>query len=173
MMLKVCVVTVAVASAAAPVAQAAPPSFPDFTGFAVVTDTHQVLYRGGPQQTVKFSTPDGVYCGISALDGTGPVTRCYGPLPGLRGLAVTTDSTATTPCDFGVAQLRSANEGVLSSYRGDCPSDLAGADVMTVGQKVVMGSTTCGIAAGNVTACLDKSDGGHGFVLQLSGSWTF
>ncbi|MGB8406247.1 MAG: hypothetical protein WCE30_19480 [Mycobacterium sp.] len=173
MKLRVCVVAAVLAGTGIPVAHAAPPNFPDFTGFALVTDTHQVLYRGGPQQTVKFSTSDGVYCGISALDGTGPVTRCYGPLPGLRGLPVTADSTASSPCDFGVAQLRSANAGVVSSFRGECPSDLAGADVMTVGQKVVVGSTTCGITAGNVTACLDKSDGGHGFVLQPSGPWTF
>lgn len=173
MKVKVCAAAAVLVGAAAPLAQAAPPNFPDFTGFAVVTDTHLAPYRGGSPQTVKFSTPDGVYCGIDTLAGTGPAARCYGPLPGIQGLAVTTDPNAAASCDFGVAQLHSANSGVISSFRGDCPSDLAGAKVLAVGQKVVVDAITCGVAMGNITACIDRTDGGHGFVLQPSGSWTF
>lgn len=158
----------------APAAQAAPPpNFPDFTGFAVVTDTHQGTYHGESLRVVRFATPDGVFCGISALGQVGNSVRCYGRIPGLQAVAVTTDRYSPSPCDFGVAQLHAASPGVLSQVSGDCPTDLAGSAPLAVGQKVVVGSTTCGIAAGDVTACIDKTDGGHGFVLTPAGSWTF
>lgn len=159
----------------APTAQAAPPppNFPDFTGFAVVTDTHQDTYHGESLRVVRFATPDGVFCGISALGQVGNSVRCYGRVPGLQAVAVTTDRYSQSPCDFGVAQLHAASPGVLSRVSGDCPTDLAGSAPLEVGQQVVVGSTTCGVAAGDVTACLDQTDGGHGFVLTPAGSWTF
>jgi hypothetical protein len=170
----VCAVAVAVALVPTPAAQAAPPpNFPDFTGFAVVTDTHGGLYQGGTSEVVTFAAPDGVLCGIYPLGGFGNSVRCYGSIPGSQGLAVTVDPTASAPCDFGTAQLRSANPGVINRITGDCPSGLAGATPMAAGQKVWVGTTTCGVAAGNVTACYDTTDGGHGFVLQPAGSWSF
>ncbi|KAB7752358.1 MULTISPECIES: hypothetical protein [Mycobacteriaceae] len=158
----------------APSAHAAPPpNFPDFTGFNVVTNTHLTTYQRTDQQMVKFSTPDGLACLLSTLSGTGPVVRCYGPVPGMAGLGVTVDPTAKAPRDFGVAQLHAANAGTVSNYRGDVPADLAGAPLLAPGEKVTLATTTCGVVAGGVTACIDTTDGGHGFVLQPSGSWTF
>lgn len=167
-------VAAGVAVAICPAAQAAPPpNFPDFTGFAVVTDTHQGGYHRQVAEVVKFATPDGVLCGINALGGVGNSVRCYGSVPGLQAVAVTSDPTAVSPCDFGVAQLHSASPAVLSQVNGDCPTDLADSAPLSVGQKVVVGTTTCGVAVDDVTACIDKTDGGHGFVLRPSGSWTF
>ncbi len=158
----------------APLAHAAPPpNFPDFTGFNVVTTTHLATYQRTDQQVVKFSTPDGLSCLLSSLAGTAPVVRCYGPVPGMTGLGVTADPTAKAPRDFGVAQLHAANPGTVSSYRGDHPADLAGAAVLAPGEKVTFLTMTCGVAPGDVTACIDTTDGGHGFVLQPTGSWTF
>jgi len=158
----------------APLAQAAPPpNFPDFANFDIVTNTHLAAYRNTTQQLVKFSTPDGLYCNIGALASAGTTVRCYGPVPGTAGLAVTADPTAKTPCDFGMAQLHGANEGTISRYRGDCPTDMAGAPLLAPAQKVSLASTTCGVAPGSVTACIDSTDGGHGFVLQPTGSWVF
>lgn len=174
MKLTVFLVAGGVAVAVCPSAQAAPPpNFPDFTGFAVVTDSHQGDYHREATEVVKFATPDGVFCGINALGGVGSSVRCYGPVPGLQDLAVTAVPTALSPCDFGVAQLHSASPAVLSQINGDCPTDLTGSAPLSVGQKVVVGTTTCGVAADNVTACIDKTGGGHGFVLRPSGSWTF
>lgn len=173
MRLTVCVVAGVVATLCAPAADAQPPNFPDFAGFAVVTDTHLSLYLVGTQQTVRFSTPDGLYCGINTLGGVGESVRCYGPVPGMRGLPVIADPMVAKPCDFGVALLRSANPGEVTSYRGECPSDLSGAAALLPGQMVSLKSTTCGVAPGNVTACIDSTVGGHGFVLKPSGSWTF
>ncbi|MEN4449453.1 hypothetical protein [Mycobacterium sp. SM3041] len=158
----------------APLAQAAPPpNFPDFANFDVVTNTHLTAYRNTTQQVVQFSTPDGLYCDIGALAAVGTTVRCHGPVPGTAGLAVTADPNAKTPCDFGLAQLHGANEGTISRYRGDCPTDMAGAAVLAPKQKVSLGTATCGVAPGGVTACIDTTDGGHGFVLQPTGSWTF
>jgi hypothetical protein len=172
--MKLTACAVAVALLVAPAAHAAPPpNFPDFTGFAVATDTHQGRYHGGTAEVVKFSTPDGVFCEISALGGVGNSVRCYGRVPGLQAVSATVDPTAQPSCDFGVAQLHSASPAVLGQINGDCPTDLAGSAPLSVRQKVVMGTTTCGVAAENVTACIDKTDGGHGFVLRPSGSWTF
>jgi len=47
------------------------------------------------------------------------------------------------------------------------------APLLAPAQKVSLGSTTCGVAPGGVTACIDSTDGGHGFVLQPTGSWVF
>ena len=121
---------------------------------------------------VKFSTPDGLACMISALGGVAPTVRCYGPVPGMTGQAVT-DPNAKAPRDFGVAQLRAANEGTISSLRGDYPTDLTGAPLLAPGEKVTQTTMTCGVAPGAVTACIDTADGGHGFVLQPAGSWVF
>ena len=61
----------------APLAHAAPPpNFPDFAGFSVVTSTHLATYERSDQQVVKFSTPDGLACMISALGGVAPTVRC-------------------------------------------------------------------------------------------------
>lgn len=171
--MKLWVVAGALALWCAPTAQAAPPNFPDLDFFTPTTDTHLAQYQGGTQQVVKFSTPDGVYCSINVLGGVGPTIRCYGAVPGIAGVAVTTDPYVAKPCDFGVADLHAAREGVLSSMRGTCPTDLAGAAVLLPGEKVTVRSTTCGVAPGSVTACIDNTDGGHGFVLQPSGSWAF
>ena len=158
----------------APSAHAAPPpNFPDFTGFSVVTSTHLATYQRTDQQVVKFSTPDGLACLISALGGVAPSVRCYGPVPGTTGLPVTADPNAKAPRDFGVAQLHAANEGTISNYRGDYPTDLAGAPLLAPGEKVTLTTMTCGVVAGGVTACIVSTGGGHGFVLQPSGSWTF
>jgi hypothetical protein len=175
MKLTVLLVAGGVAVAVGPTAHAAPPplNFPDFTGFTVVTDGHRGVYHGGTQEMVKFATPDGVYCGINALGGVGNSVRCYGPVPGLQAVPVTVDPTAQLPCNFGVAQLHSAAPGVLSKISGDCPTDLSDSAPLAVGQKVVMGTTTCGVAPDAVTACIDNTGGGHGFVLRPSGSWTF
>ncbi|MDR3664067.1 MAG: hypothetical protein P4L86_27390 [Mycobacterium sp.] len=176
MKLQLFVLAGALAVLSAPAAQAGPPpppNFPDFDGFTVETDAHLVPYQRTAQEVVKFSTPDGLSCGIDALGGVAPAVRCYGPVPGMTGLPVVADATSTSSCDFGVAQLHSANPGVINSHRGVCPTDLAGAALLAPGQKVSMGPVTCGVAAGGITACLDNTDGGHGFVLQPSGSWTF
>ena len=158
----------------APSAQAAPPpNFPDLAGFSVVTSTHLATYQRTDQQVVKFSTPDGLACLVSALGGVAPTVRCYGQVPGTTGLAVTADPNAKAPRDFGVAQVHAANEGTISNYRGDYPTDLAGAPLLAPGEKVTLTTMTCGVVAGGVTACIDTTDGGHGFVLQPSGSWTF
>lgn len=171
--------TVSVASgllailAGAPVATAEPAGFPDLTGFVVATDTHLAEYKQTSQQMVRFSTPDGLYCGIGTLTALAPTVRCYGPIPGIADRTLKIDPTAAAPCDFGVAQLLAANPGAISSYRGECPTDLAGAAPLAPGQKVSLGTATCGVVPGGVTACIDTADGGHGFVLQPSGSWTF
>lgn len=158
----------------APLAHAAPPpNFPDLTGFSVVTSTHLATYQRTAAQVVKFSTPDGLACMMSALGGVAPTVRCYGPVPGTAGLAVTADPNAKAPSDFGVAQLHAANMGTISSYRADRPTDLDGAALLAPGEKVTQTTMTCGVAPGGVTACIDTADGGHGFVLQPSGSWTF
>jgi hypothetical protein len=159
---------------AAPLAHAAPPpNFPDFAGFSVVTSTHLASYQHTRQQVVKFSTPDGLYCDIGTLGAVGTTVRCYGPVPEMTGLAVTVDPNARAPRDFGVAQLHAASEGTIGSYRGDYPTDLAGAALLAPEQKVSLGTAMCGVAPGGVTACIDSTDGGHGFVLQPSGSWVF
>ncbi|MCX8555054.1 hypothetical protein OS121_08090 [Mycolicibacterium mucogenicum] len=175
MKLKICLAAAAFAVGGIPVAHAVtpPPNFPDLTNFDVVTASHQVNYQRGTQQMVTFSTPDGVRCSIYAFGGVGSAVRCYGAIPGLQAQQVGTDVNAKSPCGFGMAQLHAATPGVLSSYQGDCPSDLDGAALLTPGQKVRMATTICGVAPGEVTACIDSTDGGHGFVLQPSGSWTF
>jgi hypothetical protein len=173
MKLTVCAVAAVLAVSGGAVAHAAPPNFPDLQNFVVVTASHQDTFQRGIQQMVTFLTPDGVRCGIRALGGVGPTVRCYGPVPGLQSVPVTTDANAKSSCDFGMAQLRSANPGLLSNYRGDCPDDLADAALLAPGQKVRLATTICGVAEGNVTACIDSTNGGHGFVLQPSGSWTF
>lgn len=158
----------------APLAHAAPPpNFPDFAGFDVVTATHLATYQHTDQQVVKFSTPDGLACLMNALGGVAPMVRCYGPVPGTAGLAVTADPNAKAPREFGIAQVHAANEGTISNFRGDYPTDLAGAALLAPGEKVTLTTMTCGVAPGGVTACIDSTDGGHGFVLQPSGSWTF
>lgn len=158
----------------APLAHAAPPpNFPDFANFDIATNTHLVPYRNTTQQVVKFATPDGLSCDIGALAGAGTTVRCYGPVPGAAGVAVTVDPSAKAPCDFGMAQLHGANEGTISRYQGDCPTDLAGGALLAPTQKVSLGTATCGVAPGGVTACIDSTASGHGFVLQPSGSWTF
>ena len=139
----------------------------------MVTDAHGGLYQRGSQTIVAFSTPDGVRCGIYPLGGIGNSVRCYGSVPGLQGLGLSLDPNAENPCDFGEATLRTANPGVIKLIRGTCPAGLADVAPISVGQKVSVGTTTCGVAAGNVTACIDKAGGGHGFVLQPSGSWSF
>jgi hypothetical protein len=176
MKLQVLVLAGALAVVGAPGAQAGPtppPNFPDLDGFTVDTNTHLVPYQRTTQLVVKFTTPDGLSCGIDALDGVGSSVRCYGAVPGTAGLPVVADARATAQCDFGVAQLNSASPGVISRLRGNCPTDLSGATLLAPGQKVSMGTATCVVAAGGVTACIDSTDGGHGFVLQPAGSWTF
>ena len=175
MKLNVCAVAALICEAliCAPAASAEPPNFPDFTGFAVVTDAHGGLYQRGSQTIVAFSTPDGVRCGIHPLAGIGNSVRCYGSVPGLQGLGLSLDRSVENPCDFGEATLRAANPGALKLVRGTCPTELADVAPMAVGQQVRVGTTTCGVAAGDVTACIDKTGGGHGFVLQPSGSWSF
>lgn len=175
MKLTVAVVAGVLAIGSAPVAHAVvpPPNFPDLTNFDVVTASHQVTYQRGTQQMVTFSTPDGVRCSMHALGSVGPTVRCYGSVPGLQAQPVGTDVNAKSSCGFGMAQLHSASPGVLSSYTGDCPTDLDSAALLAPGQKVRMATTVCGVAAGGITACIDSTDEGHGFVLQPSGSWTF
>lgn len=164
---------ISVVLTAPPAHAAPPPNFPDFAGFDVVTSTHLATYQRTDQQVVKFSTPDGLACLMSALGGVAPSVRCYGPVPGTAGLAVTADPTAKAPREFGIAQLHAANEGTINSFRGDYPTDLAGAALLAPGEKVTLTTMTCGVAPAGVTACLDTADGGHGFVLQPTGSWTF
>ncbi len=161
------------ALAGVPAANAEPANFPDLSGFAVATDTHQGAFQQTAQQVVKFATPDGLRCSIGALGGLAPSVRCYGPIPGIADVPLKIDPSAAEPCDFGVARLIAANPGAISSFRGECPTDLADAALLAPGQKVSAGPATCGVVAGGVTACIDKTDGGHGFVLQPSGSWVF
>ncbi|MUL44339.1 hypothetical protein FZI85_16555 [Mycobacterium sp. CBMA293] len=161
------------ALAGAPAATAEPPNFPDLSNFGVETNSHQTTDEGTSRVLVKFSTPDGLSCGMGALGGLAPSVRCYGPVPGIEDRTLKIDPNAATPCDFGVAVVYTANRGAISSYRGDCPTDLAGGAPLAPGQKVTLGTATCGVVPGGITACIDKADGGHGFVLQPAGSWVF
>ncbi|MFZ2239161.1 MAG: hypothetical protein WAV90_06400 [Gordonia amarae] len=71
---------------------------------------------------------------------------------------------------MGTAQSGSA---AILHYKGNCSNQFGGNKVLNPGQKVSYGNITCGVVGGGITACLDSSNGTHGFVLDPAGSWAF
>jgi hypothetical protein len=159
-------------AAVAPIAFAQPPGFPDLSGFADVTSSYRTPGGHGPPG-VNFSTADGVNCGFGVPAQVTPdsqFVQCFGTLPGIQNLPITSGSSTQGDCDLGEAQV--GESGVIGHYKGRCPAP-GGNRILNPGQKVFYGNITCGVAPGGVTACLDTANGEHGFVLQPSGSWTF
>lgn len=164
------VVCVGIVSAAVitPAASAQPPGFPDINNFADVTNTF-TQHGGRGTVGVKFATPDGLSCGLgmpSSVTSDNQLVQCNGPLPGI-------DGASNGTCDLGYAQAPPSGPGAVSHSDGNCPSGPPDLPILNPGQKVSYGNIACGVAPGGVTACINTSNGEHGFVLQPSGSWSF
>ncbi|MEZ0053036.1 hypothetical protein ABIA30_004061 [Mycobacterium sp. MAA66] len=156
-------VTAALVLVASPgCASAEPPAggVPDINGFTDVT-ANFTTPTGHGSPGFSFATPDGVTCG-----GSSQQASCDGPLPGLSGIPLSHRTTG--PCDGGSAIVSVGGTQIVHA-NGACPAP-GGAPVLGVGQKVMQGAITCGVADGGITVC---TNGPHGFVLQPSGSSTF
>jgi hypothetical protein len=160
-------------AAVAPIASAQPPGFPDLSGFADMTAAFTTHENRGGAPGVNFSTPDGLTCGFPTPPNPGPdsqMVSCDGPFPGLASIPVSNASQGA--CDLGSVNALAGTPSQINHFRGPCPSP-PGRQVLNPGQKVSSGNVTCGVAGGNITACINTGEGEHGFVLQPSGSWTF
>lgn len=140
-------------------ASAQPPGFPDLSGLTDVTSQHPLNNPRG-QPGFIFAIPDGYGC-----SGGGDSVSCDGRMPGLAGIPFT---PMQGPCELGYAEAGN-DRSFVQHRRGECTGPANG-NVLHPGQKVSMGSVTCGVLPGSVTAC---SNGTHGFVIQPSGSSSF
>lgn len=145
-------------------ANAAPSGFPDLDAFAPVEANQYAASAGKTSVAVKFSTPDGLECGLSNLGPDNPTIHtyawCIGPIPGMP---------ADAPVVHGTTDKVMSNGAGLVRGGGGTPGPQR---LVDVGQKISSANITCVVGADRLTACINRVDN-HGFVLQPSGSWTF
>jgi hypothetical protein len=150
-------------------ASAQPPGFPDLSGLADVTDQYLGPAVRNPGPVSLFSTRTGLNCSISNADNG--LAHCTGALPGIAGIPA---APGTGACNLGLAQVFAGSPATISHYKGNCPSTPPVSRVLSPGEKVFAGGTTCGVTALGVLACVNSENNStHGFVLQPSGSSAF
>lgn len=150
-------------------AAAAPPGFPDLDAFTPVEANQYAASAGKTSVAVKFSTPDGLECGLANYGPDSPETQnyawCSGGIPGMPADAESVHGEADKVTGYG---------GPVFMYKfvkngGFKPGPQK---ILDVGQKISSANITCVIGADRLAACINRVDN-HGFVLQPSGSWTF
>lgn len=185
-------VTVATVGAPAHHATAQPAGFPDLNTFAAVPPDGYITKKtkgSSDISTADFSTPYNVGCMISASqDPNGApsqFTACDGDVPGLDNVPLSSavvgvPDGSPRPGDCIEGQVQPQGTGptyALNHYFRGCDGGpvrpgYAG-KILGVGQKISVKNVTCAVGANKLIACLDTTNGEHGFVLQPSGSFAF
>jgi hypothetical protein len=162
-----------------PVAAAAPPNFPDLSGFQPVDADAYRAEHGYATEGVRFSTPDGVHCSLSHnVRGSESVASCRGDLPGAGG-ATGVLATSYVPTVWQQVDLSQPEMYLEMEDHGlrDVPVDPASFQVLSAGSKITFANITCAVGDAPLTACIITSASpglvDHGFVLQPGGSSTF
>lgn len=165
------ILSISIGLALAPPTAAAPPAgFPDLNNFVEV-DSHPYDVMEHSGSTQEFKTASGI--------------RCY--INGYAGMSCTVPFALSNraPADSGLGCAFVANNSIpvdpasphpyqFKQQQAPCASD-DNPKLLSAGSKInysADGATyfTCATDS-NFVACIDRHD--HGFVLQLSNSWTF
>jgi hypothetical protein len=157
-----------------PMAAAAPPGFPDVNAFSPVDPNSHTV--GNPRSTIiGFRTPGGVVCtwGFSTDPNDHDAVECGGNVPGIPDSAPDGGSSGCAQVKVADYPAQRSGPYVIYKHGGPCPSSFSNLILpLNAGQKLTATNITCVVGAGDLTACIDSSDG-HGFVLQPSGSSGF
>ena len=144
------------ACSSAPKVADPPANFPDLNSFTAVDPNGS--------ETTSFRTSEGVYCDLD-----------FGPQKGIvcRGrIRAPLGSGFGKGCPYVQKPGDSPDTPYVffMSGPGGCANDRL--MHLTAGQKMVGKNGTCAVGDGELIACID-ADHEHGFVLQLSGGWSF
>jgi len=164
---------------AVPVAQAAPPNFPDLSGYQTVNADDYSSEFGYATGGVRFSTPDGLHCSLSRnVRGSESVARCRGDLPGTGGATGVLASTFM-PTTWQQVDLSKPEMYLEMGANGfiDRPVDPAAFRPLPAGSRIIYQDITCGVDNAQMTACIITPTASnlseHGFVLKPDASSTF
>lgn len=145
---------------------AEPPGFPDLGGFSSVSIDNYIEIPPKGLRFAYFSTPYNIQCWFEAGEPV-PVWQsqdinCLGDMPD------------ATPCVVGKATGAGSGPAYAINRAGDkCGVPYTRGTLLNIGQKVNYRDATCAVGADRLVACLDTSNGEHGFVLKPSGSVAF
>lgn len=160
---------------------AQPAGFPSLDTFALVpVDGYFVVDARSPRW-VYFSTPYNVQCDFNGAQDSfnlppqpTAAINCNGDIPGLGNVA---GAAAPGTCPTGHVSPGANGQGpgyALSQVAGsNCGAQFARGTLLNPGQKISYKNGTCAVGADQLIACLDTTNGEHGFVLQPSGSFAF
>ncbi|CPS09521.1 Uncharacterised protein [Mycobacteroides abscessus subsp. bolletii] len=153
-------------------AAAEPPGFPDLNTYAQVSVDSYVQAASRGASAIGFSTAEGVSCSMSHPPhpgGQNQLISCWGPLPGLQDI----HAIGSGPCDTGLVSKYGDNTYGISHKKEECKKYPPSSKLLNPGQKISYGDQTCGVGDSGSVACIDRSVGENGFVLQPSGSFSF
>ncbi len=149
-------------------AAAQPPGFPDLGTFAPVpVESYIEPPEKGPP-FAYFSTPYNISCFFEAGEvipaWAEQAITCNGEFPGM-------DSGS---CVVGRAAAAGMGPAYALNKTGHpCGGQFSHGKLLDVGQKVSAFNATCAVGSDHLVACLDTTQGHHGFVLKPSGSFAF
>jgi hypothetical protein len=158
-------------------AAAQPPEFPDLGGFSPAPAENYFESRNGVPRKVNFSTPYNVECYFDAEEQPPPGqlsqgATCTGDLPGIGGTNRPESGGCMVPF-VGPINRSMPGRYAVQRFPGQCDGTFSRGNLLNVGQKVSYRNATCAVGADQLIACLDTTDGEHGFALKPSGSLMF
>jgi hypothetical protein len=147
-------------------AAAQPPGFPDLDNFSPVAIDGFLAEPGRGPRFANFSTPYNIQCWFNAGE---PVAVWHSRDINCRG-----DMPDGSPCVVGSAGAAGPGPAYSITRTGDqCGAPFTRGTLLSVGQKVSVPNATCAVGPDRLVACLDTTEGQHGFVLKPSGSTAF
>jgi hypothetical protein len=154
---------------------ARPAGFPDLGGFAPAPPDGYFVVDAIAPRRLYFSTPYNVACDFTAAQDSFNLPaqptqgiNCNGDIPATNAAPGTCQSVHASPGANGAGPAY-----VVSQQTDSCGAQFSRGAPLNPGQKVSYQHATCAVGADQLVACLDTTNGDHGFVLLPARSWAF